>query len=75
TLIMEMTFVEQRHLSDKIHKFGHIHLNDVVARQNRFHNELIIASHFTARSVTDAILNSVREKLPDMLGGRLKLWG
>jgi ribonuclease Z len=74
TLIMEMTFVEQRHLSDKIHKFGHIHLNDIVERKDLFHNELIIASHFTARSVTEAILDSVQKKLPDMLGGRLKLW-
>lgn len=74
TLIMEMTFVEQRHLSDNIHKFGHIHLNDIAARQDRFRNELIIASHFTSRSVTEAIQESTRKKLPDMLAGRLKLW-
>lgn len=74
TLIMEMTFVEHRHQSEKIHKFGHIHLDDVVARQEKFKNELIIASHFTARSVTEAILDAVQKKLPDMLGGRLKLW-
>ena len=74
TLIMEMTFVEDRHMSEKRHKFGHMHLNDVVERQDLFHNELIIASHFTSRSTTETILNSVHEKLPDMLGGRLKLW-
>lgn len=73
-LIMEMTFVEERHQSVKIHKFGHIHLDDVVQRQEKFKNELIIASHFTARSTAEAIYRTVQEKLPDMLGGRLKLW-
>jgi len=74
TLIMEMTFVERRHRSNLIHRFGHIHLDDVVERQEKFKNELIIASHFTARSVTDTILRSIQEKFPDMMDGRLKLW-
>ncbi len=73
-LITEMTFVEKRHQCGKIHKFGHIHLDDIVQRQEKFKNELIIASHFTARSTAEAIFRSVQEKLPDMLGGRLKLW-
>ncbi len=73
-LIMEMTFVEERHQSGKIHKFGHIHLDDVVQRREKFKNELIIASHFTARSTSETILRTVQEKLPDMLDGRLKLW-
>ena len=48
-LIMEMTFVAPRHRKEKIHKFGHIHLDDVVERRDRFRNELIIASHFSTR--------------------------
>ncbi|MDO4630298.1 MAG: MBL fold metallo-hydrolase [Planctomycetia bacterium] len=73
TLIMEMTFAEDQHQSCKIHKFGHIHLDDVVTRRDRFKNKRIIASHFTARSTTDAIYKAVQKKLPDMLDGRLKL--
>ncbi len=48
-LIMEVTFVAQRHHKDKIHKFGHIHLDDLIERRERFRNELIIASHFSTR--------------------------
>ena len=31
-LIMEMTFVAPSHRKDKIHKFGHMHLDDIVER-------------------------------------------
>ena len=40
---MEMTFVAPSHRKDKIHKFGHMHLDDFLERVGRFQNELIIA--------------------------------
>ena len=48
-LICEMTFVAPDHRKDKIHKFGHMHLDDLVERRDRFKNELIIAAHFSTR--------------------------
>ena len=48
-LIMELTFVAPSHRKDKIHKFGHMHLDDFLERRDRFRNELIIASHFSTR--------------------------
>ena len=48
-LIMEITFVAPSHRKNKIHKFGHMHLDDVVERAGRFRNELIIGSHFSTR--------------------------
>jgi len=73
-LIMEMTFVAPSHRKDKIHKFGHMHLDDVVDRAGRFKNELIIGSHFSTRYNTRQIERQVQKTLPDMLGGRLRLW-
>ncbi len=73
-LIMEMTFVAPSHRKDKIHKFGHTHLDDVVERRDRFKNELIIASHFSTRYHGKRIRELVERALPDMLGGRLHLW-
>ena len=46
-LILEMTFVAPDHRKEHIHKFGHIHIDDIVKRASRFENELIIASHFS----------------------------
>ncbi len=73
-LIVEMTFVAPRHRKDKIHKFGHIHLDDLVERRERFRNELIIASHFSTRYHERQIRRQVEKLIPDMLDGRLKLW-
>jgi len=73
-LIMELTFVAPRHRKDRIHKFGHMHLDDVVERRERFANELVIASHFSTRYHASQIHHYVEQALPDMLGGRLHLW-
>jgi ribonuclease Z len=73
-LITEMTFVAPSHRKDKIHKHGHMHLDDYVARKGRFQNEVIIAMHFSTRYHDSQITHWVHRGLPDMLGGRLKLW-
>lgn len=73
-LIAEMTFVAPSHRKEKIHKHGHMHLDDFLQRRERFHNELIIASHFSTRYLDSQVERFVRKSLPDMLGGRLQLW-
>lgn len=73
-LVMEITFVAPSHRKDKIHKFGHIHLDDVVERRAKFQNELIIASHFSTRYSAKRIRDVVGRVVPDMLDGRLQLW-
>jgi len=73
-LIMELTFVAPRHRKDKIHKFGHMHLDDLLDRREKFHNELVIASHFSTRYHHNQIRHCVAKALPDMLDGRLRLW-
>jgi ribonuclease Z len=73
-LITELTFVAKSHRKDKIHKFGHIHLDDIVERRERFRNEVIVASHFSTRYEPERIETIVKRTLPDMLDGRLHLW-
>jgi ribonuclease Z len=73
-LVLEMTFVAPSHRKDKIHKFGHIHLDDIVERRERFRNELVIASHFSTRYSRKRVTDLVDKAMPDMLGGRLHLW-
>jgi ribonuclease Z len=73
-LITEMTFVAPKHRKEKIHKHGHMHLDDWVERQHQFQNELVIAAHFSVRYNADQVERAIRKKIPDMLGGRLKLW-
>jgi ribonuclease Z len=73
-LILEMTFVAPGERASIIHKFGHIHLDDIVARADRFQNELIVASHFSTRLHPDQIARIVDRRLPESLKGRFKVW-
>lgn len=73
-LIAEMTFVAPGHRKEKIHKHGHMHLDDWVERRERFQNQLIIAGHFSTRYHDRQVMQFVERKLPDLLGGRLHLW-
>jgi ribonuclease Z len=73
-LILELTFVAPNERPALIHKFGHTHLDDLLARAERFENEVIIASHFSTRLHPDQIRRTIERKLPDLLRGRLKIW-
>lgn len=73
-LVSEMTFVAPEHRKEKIHKHGHMHVDDYRQRENRFNNELVIAAHLSTRYNAAQVQRFVQRALPDMLGGRLKLW-
>ncbi len=73
-LITEMSFIRANHRREKIHKFGHMHLDDFLEREARFKNELIIAAHFSTRYHPDEVRRYVDAKLPPSLRDRVKLW-
>lgn len=73
-LITELTFVAPNHRKERIHKHGHMHLDDLVVRRDRFRNELIIASHFSTRYHQKRIRDCVERALPGLMDGRLHLW-
>lgn len=73
-LITELTFFRPEHRKEKIYKFGHMHLDDIIERADKFNNELIIAMHFSTRYATDQIERAVMKKLPVRLREKIKLW-
>src|SRR5262249_35819803 len=73
-LIMEVTFVAPGERASVIHKYGHTHLDDVIARAGRFENEVIIASPCGTLLHPDQIQRIVEKRLSDSLRGRLKVW-
>ncbi|MDC0936930.1 MBL fold metallo-hydrolase [Pirellulales bacterium] len=73
-LICELTFVAPEHRKEKIHKFGHMHLDDFVERREKFKNELIVAAHLSTRYHENSVKRMVAKRLPDMLEDRLMLW-
>jgi len=73
-LITELSFVRPNHRREKIHKFGHMHLDDFIERADLFQNELIICSHLSTRYGVAEVKRIVEAKLPDRLRERVKLW-
>lgn len=73
-LITELTFFRPEHRRDKIHKFGHMHLDDFLERADKFQNELIIAMHFSTRYQTNQIEKAIKKRLPTGLKERMLLW-
>jgi ribonuclease Z len=73
-LITELSFIRPNHRREKIHKFGHMHLDDLLERADRFHNELIICAHFSTRYHPQEVHRYVDGKLPPGLRDRVKLW-
>lgn len=73
-LITELSFVRAKHRREKIHKFGHIHLDDLVERADRFRNEVIICGHLSTRYFPDEVRRTVDKRLPRVLRDRVRLW-
>jgi ribonuclease Z len=73
-LITEMSFIRAKHRREKIHKFGHMHLDDFIERADRFENEVIILGHFSTRYHPDEVRRTVLPRLPVRLRERMRLW-
>jgi ribonuclease Z len=73
-LITEMTFFRPEHRKDKIHKFGHLHLDDLLERAERFQNELIILAHLSTRTSDGDARRRLEQVLPASLKDRVHLW-
>jgi len=73
-LITELSFIRPNHRREKIHKFGHMHLDDFLERADKFHNEIIICAHFSTRYHPNEVRRGIEAKLPESLRERVKLW-
>src|SRR6516162_3633327 len=61
-LITELSFVRPNHRREKIHKFGHIHLDDLIERADRFENEVIVCAHLSTRYTAPEVRRTVEAK-------------
>lgn len=73
-LITELSFIRPNHRREKIHKFGHMHLDDFIERSDRFNNELLICAHFSTRYHPNEVRRYVDGKLTPRLKERMKIW-
>jgi len=73
-LLTEMTFFRPDHRREKIHKFGHMHLDDLLERADKFQNELIILAHLSTRTHPGEAKRRLEQTLPEHLKDRVHLW-
>ena len=73
-LITEMSFIMPSHRKEKIHKFGHMHLDDFLERAAKFKNEIIVCAHFSTRYHPDQVRRYLEKKLPAGLREKIKVW-
>jgi len=74
-LITEMSFVRVNHPREKIHGFGHMHIDDFIERAGLFHNELVIAAHVSSRYEIAETEKAIDDNVPAGLRERLRVWG
>ena len=73
-LITEVTFFRPEHRKEKIHKFGHMHLDDILERADKFKNELLIFGHFSTRYNERQFEKALQQRLPASLMERVVAW-
>jgi ribonuclease Z len=73
-LICEVTFFRPEHRKEKIHKFGHTHLDDILERADKFENEKIIFCHLSTRYDIKMAVRGIEKKLPESLKSRVEIW-
>ncbi|MCE9529799.1 MAG: metal-dependent hydrolase [Planctomycetes bacterium] len=74
-LITEMSFVRPKHPREKIHSYGHMHIDDFIDRAEKFHNDKVIVGHVSSRYEIDETRLAVRDFVPSPLKERLHVWG
>lgn len=70
-LIIEVTFLDERVSAEDSRSKGHVHLDDVLERQDLFENEALLFTHFSSRYRKDEILSILDRKLPSSLRERV----
>lgn len=73
-LITELTFYRPEHRKEKIHKFGHTHVDDILERAELFKNEKIVFTHVSTRYLDHQIERGIMKRLPPSLRDRVALW-
>jgi ribonuclease Z len=73
-LIAELSFSRPEHSRDRIHAFGHLHLDDFLDRADRFENELVIVGHVTSRDEPADLRRLIDDRAPPRLRERIVVW-
>lgn len=64
-LVVECTFMGEKH-RDKGARFGHLHLEDIAAREASFRNQALVLQHLSRRHKVAELREEIDRRLPDL---------
>ena len=62
-LVVECTFLGEKH-RDKGSRFGHLHLEDIAEREERFHNQALVLQHLSRRHKVAELRAEIDRRMP-----------
>lgn len=72
-LILEVTFLDDRVPVEAARRKGHVHLDEVIERADRFENEAILFTHVSQRYGNRQMRRILEERLPEGLRERVSI--
>ncbi|WP_426751877.1 MBL fold metallo-hydrolase [Myxococcus sp. Y35] len=74
-LILECTFVDASHTTvEDAQAWGHLHLDELIARADQFRNETLILMHFSQSASPEVVHATLRARLPPALSERVRVF-
>ena len=72
--ILESTFVDEHRTIEEARERAHIHLDELIAREEQFHNEAIVLMHFSQAYSPGQVHQAICERVPPRLLDRVKVF-
>lgn len=73
-LVMECTFLEESRPVAKARAYGHVHLDELVARADRFENQALVLMHFSQVYSPREVHQLLANRLPPSLSRRVHVF-
>jgi ribonuclease Z len=73
-LILECTYLDQKRTVEETQERLHVHLDEIIARADRFQNEALVLMHFSQLYAPEQVRDIIRERVPPSLHERIRLF-
>jgi ribonuclease Z len=73
-LVLECTFIGQERTVEEARERSHLHLEEVLARAERFQNEALVLMHFSQAYSPEEVHAVVQARLPEVLRERVRVF-
>jgi ribonuclease Z len=73
-LILECTYVDQKRTVEETQERLHTHLDEIIARADKFQNEALVLMHFSQLYGPEQVRDVIRQRVPPALWERIRVF-